>query len=437
MTNAGAALIVIAGLAAAQAEGQDLSLARKAEIFEYDLTNRFMLEGQVMSMLRPPTPETAQPGYSMSDNAYLTGVYAAVLSMKYALTEDPSVRAQANRTIEALDLLCTVSGRRGLLARAAVPVTTHIDYGNDESMWRSSPDQRYQWRDDASADQVTAVLFGLSMAYDLVANAHQKRQMAQNVTDLVNRIYTNDTMLTRYDGTPTTWGRYFPDYVKKRMPLNALLLLQHAKIAHYMTNDRRLQRKYLVYALQEHYDKTSIKAHHIGPPGSKEVHYSDSALIYLAYYPLLTCEKDPLLRQTYLVGLRRTWQGAEGFPGVKPEANPFYTFVTHKFLDDASMDAQAINNLRWFPFDLKWNRRTISKYEEQFGFVFSPQPQSPEPEPGEPIPFDRRPKTWSICVQNPYISGSRTEDAPVEYNGSDYLLAYWMGRYLGYIDADM
>jgi len=37
-------------------------------------------------------------------------------------------------------------------------------------------------------------------------------------------------------------------------------------------------------------------------------------------------------------------------------------------------------------------------------------------------------------VQNPYVAGDSSEDQSVVYNGHDYLMGYWMGRWTGYID---
>jgi len=161
-------------------------------------------------------------------------------------------------------------------------------------------------------------------------------------------------------------------------------------------------------------------------------------LLFLAYYPLLRLEQDPQLRALYLESLKRAWEGADGQPGVKPEANPFYAFTAHAFLDDASGDAAAILTLAWFPFDMKWNRDTIAQYEQRFGFTSVSASGSLPPAKGEPIPIDRRVKTWSAWVQDPYHhGGDRSTDTATEYNGHDYLLGYWLGRYHDYVDEAM
>jgi len=143
------------------------------------------------------------------------------------------------------------------------------------------------------------------------------------------------------------------------------------------------------------------------------------------------------LAKNYRNGLRDFWEGGKRFPGVKPEANPIHTFLTAKYLGEEALVQDAIDNLRWFPLDMKWNRNTIQRYEKEFGFTYNPAPRSPKPAEGTPLPTDRRPKSWSAWVMDPYRSGGpRTVDVPIEYNGHDYLFGYWLGRYYGFIGAN-
>ena len=80
---------------------------------------------------------------------------------------------------------------------------------------------------------------------------------------------------------------------------------------------------------------------------------------------------------------------------------------------------------------------TIAKYERESGLRFDPMPRSPVPGPGEIVPVDRRPKQWSVWVHSPCNQASPTEDFDLEFNGLDYLMAYWLRRYHGYAQAYM
>ena len=87
------------------------------------------------------------------------------------------------------------------------------------------------------------------------------------------------------------------------------------------------------------------------------------------------------------------------------------------------------------PLDMKWNRDTIDAYGARFGFTFEPGPPALEALPGDgPLPIERRARTWSFLVQNPYRPGAdRAPPAPFETNALDYLVSYWFGRAHGLI----
>jgi hypothetical protein len=407
------------------------SLAKKAMVFEQDMNRRFLLDGQALCKLAAPTPQRPDVTYNMPDNAYMTGIYLGTLAMKYAVTKDPADRAAAAASIRGLHLLCTVSGKKGVLARAAWPPDKPFA---DDGTWRDSPDGKHKWRGDVSSDQMTGVMFGFALAYDLAADDEGKRIIAQDVSDLVQTLLDNGLMIIDVDGKPTRFGKYMPQYVKLFEPMNALLLLQHLKVAHHVTGNDRFAPEYRRLAVDEGYAEVAVRARRtLG-----KVNFSDDVLLYLAYYPLLTYETDPTLKGLYVKSLRRTWEGGGRVPGAKAQGNPFYAFIAHAFLGDDSGVAAGIDTLKWFPLDLKWNRATITAYEKEFGFTFQPGPVSPAPKPGEAVPVDRRQKTWSAWVQDPYAeAGDRTADAPMEFNGHDYLAAYWLGRHLGLIQPAM
>jgi len=428
-----AVLIGLAGFGLEARGAEPVSLAKKAAIFEHDMNKRFVFDGEVMCKLRLPQPDEPKVTYNMPDNAYMTGIYLGAMSMEYAVTHDSEAQHAAGEAIKALNLLCTVSGKTGLLARAAVPMDRPW---HDDGEWHKTADGQYRWRGDVSNDQMTGVIYGFAMAYDLVADPAQKKMIAKDVGDLVGYVLDNDLRIIGFDGKPTQWGRYDAPYVKRVEHQNALLWLQHLKVAAHVTGEKRFADAYQKYAVDEGYAETAVKARRGGNPFKPGmVNHSDDVLLYLAYVPLLRLEKDGALKDKYLASLRRTWEGDGHFPGVKPEGNPHYAFLVHKYLGDSTEDAAGIQTLRWFPFDMKWNHDTLASYEEELGFKAPTTPQSPAPGPHSVIPIDRRPKTWSAWVQDPYVAGTRTADIPLAFNGNDYLMSYWTGRYWGYIGA--
>jgi hypothetical protein len=80
------------------------------------------------------------------------------------------------------------------------------------------------------------------------------------------------------------------------------------------------------------------------------------------------------------------------------------------------------------------NKDTIKNYEKKFNVCLRTKIKSNPPKEGESVPIDRRAKSWYAWVSNPYEEGERDKDIVLEYSGLDYLIAYWLGRYHGFID---
>ncbi|NLN92453.1 MAG: hypothetical protein GX130_03960 [Candidatus Hydrogenedens sp.] len=425
--------ILLGLLVIGQAHG--LSLHEKAAVFQYDMETRFLLNGQALCKLRHPEKEGDPITYNMPDNCYMTGIYLGTLSMKYAVTGKEQDRAAALQSLEALHLLSSVSGVPGLWARAALPAEQPV---GDDGIWRPSADGLYQWRGDVSTDQVCGAIFGFALAYDLIADEEQKARIAATTSALVEHVLNNRMRIRDVDGKPTQWGRYDPKYASRIEPLNALLWLQALKVAAHTNASGEMEKLYRFWAMDQGYAKSALKARRsLNPLLKGIVNHSDDVLLFLGYFPLLVFEEDPEIRPLYLQSVDRSWKGDGKFPGVSPEANPVYTFIAARFAGESTGLQDAVNTLRWFPFDMKWNQDTRQRYEEYFQYSLTMPIQSPEPVEGQIYPIDRRMRTWSAWVQDPYHeAGTRDSDSRMEYNGHDYLLAYWMGRYYEFISAE-
>ena len=412
-----------------------MPLHEKATLFQHDMEKRFLLEGQALCKLKRPTERRSFVAYNMPDNAYMTGIYTATLAMKYAVTRKENDLKAARHSLNALHLLCAVSGTPGVPARAAWPKGKSLD---DDGIWRDSSCGRYVWRGDVSTDQVAGIMFGFAFAYYRIADKTTRENIARDATAIVDRVLNHDLRIVDVDGKPTRWGRYDPRYVSKTEKMNALLWLQALKVAAQVSDTSRYADLYAHWAVDKGYAELAAAARRKAAPLFRGmVNHSDDVLLFLGFVPLLRYETDPEIRSLIMSGLRHFWEGEKQFPGVKQEGNPLYAFAAATFLEDPSGVEDGINALRWFPLDIKWNKDTISNYETEFGFHWESTVQSPVPGPNAALPIDRREKTWSTWVQDPYYSaGNRTQDTAMEYNGHDYLLAYWLGRFHNFLNAE-
>ncbi len=402
-----------------------------ANLLETDLVERFLLEGQVPPKRKAPTADVPFVSYNMPDNAYMTGMYLANQTYRFRAGQDPEAKRLASEACSALHTFVAVTGKPGLFARAFIPVDMRY---SDDGIWRKSPDGKYLWRGDVSSDQATGYMYGCSVYGQFLASPEEKARMAADCVAICDHIEQHGMHIEDVDGKPTQWGHYEPEYVKQEEPMNALLWLQHLKVAAQLSGDPKPEERYRRFALEEGYAEAAVNARSVGEPSpGKRVNHSDDVLIFLAYEPLLRLEKDEALRALYLKSLERTWNA------VRPEKNLFFTCIyaaaTNK--KDLPEIQKAVENWSLFTFDLHWNRDTRDVYGKRFQLDLEPKVRSEKPKSGQVIPLDYRARDWSIQVQNPYTDIAREiprPDSGMEYTGLHWTIGYWMARAEGLMD---
>jgi hypothetical protein len=415
-------------------EKRPYDFEKKAEYFEQRIAARHNRYGYVTSCYLETPGDVNSFVHEASDNDGLwTALYIAAESFCCAVTKDPQARERAQRSLIALMALEEKTTINGFPARAIVrkdEERVHQSHGE----WHESSDGEWLWKGDTSSDEIDGHLFAYGVYYDLVADAHEREQIADVVGRIMGYIVDNDFLLIDVDGEPTRWGVWSPRYLngpwKDQQGLNSLEILAHLKTAYHITGDSRFQDAYR-YLVQEHHYALNTIDQKIMPPGI--VNHSDDELAFLAYYMLLSYEDDPDLRSLYLLSLERNWQYE------RPEHCPLWNFIygaltresfpLRKGGQGVVCDVEeAVLTLEQIPMDLiTWTMRNSHRAD-------IPRDVSPgrfqEPQSVVAIPADERPvMKWN---GNPYRldggNGGRSED-----DGTFYLIAYWLGRYHGFV----
>ena len=406
------------------------SLAEKAASYQSRLEAHHQTPEGLLRYRRV-IADTEDPSYGdLGDGCFHTGIYLASQALRFAATGDPAAKNQVVRSLGALEILMEVTGKRGLLARHFTPHGT-LAVGWPQS--RTLP--RYDWKPDVSKDQYAGFVHGLGVTFALVEDPALRARIAALAAAAADHLMENDLRIVDADGRPTTYGNlsgrlgFFP------IGIHALITLSLSKLA-------------AVSAGAEPY--TGFYARLIGSGYASVAYWAYVAPLginngvnenmgYLSLYPLLLLEKDPRILERLRESGRRTWRH------VKDERNAFFAFVHAGAVERGpGGDARGVSEaaragrdaLREFPeskIELPVDL-TRPGFDYPRAFLNS---RKCLPRTTSALPLHLRPRSSSMWASDPYrLVGSLTRRGERENAGMDYLLAYWMGRYHGFIAAE-
>jgi len=417
---------------------QDLGLREKALRYERNLEERhYTSDGLVAYKINLPLKERGDiERLNLADTAAWTGCYLAAEAFRYAVTGEPAVLQKIRKTLAGLSKLQAVTGVRGLLARTIIKADQPDPYLLRSGEWHpaSPPFRGYFWRGDVSNDQYDGVLFGYAVCYDLVPQASIRQQIREAVADLVNHIVDHGMTIVDVDGQVTTHGDMSPCSWED---LDALLALSFLRIAIHVTAEPHFEEKYRELIQRHGYHHRAASARKKWWECFLGINHSDNNLAFLAYYNLIRLEEDPRLLSHYLRGLERAWTV------VKEEGNSLFNFIylaltrppDPLIYQDPAWQS-AIDTLYLFPSN-KLVVEVINSHRSDIKKAWLADRHG-HPQAQHPLPINLRPVDSFEWKANPYrLDGHRGARGKAEYAGVDYLLAYWLGRYHGFISEGM
>jgi hypothetical protein len=320
-----------------------------------------------------------------------------------------------------------VTGKRGLLARYFAPAGENGKAGGPEepgTTWRRSathPD--LDWRGDVSKDQYSGFIAGLGVALAVVDDPEVRARIAELSSAAADHLIANDLQIIDADGDRTTHGNLSGRIALVPIGVNALIALAIAKVAAESTGEQRY-REFYSSLVESGYPGFTYWAHFTVLGVGNRVNDNMS---HLALYPLFLLEKDPKILEELEAGDQRTWAA------VRDDRNAFFSFVhasRHPLLDGR---AEGRTSLFEFPEDkVEW---PIDLTREGYGFPRAfLNTRKCEPRTTSGVPLYLRARSSSFWASDPFrLTGNLARSGDRDNAGGDYLLAYWMGRYHGFI----
>ena len=409
-----------------------MTLQEKAAFFDKKVRQRHNRYGfaSELRLIKPGDITSAEMIDTDNDGSW-SNYYMASQAFRFGVTGETEARTNAWRTFQAMERLEQMAGLKGFPARTFERKGFKF---SDPDRWRDAKDPHWEWKGHTSSDEIAAHTFGCAVMYEVAAkNPTERDRVSRFYLKIVDHILEHNWYLIDTDGKPTLWGRWHPDYVNGFPPtigdrrLNSAEMIASLQLAYRMSNLDRYKKK--AYELMDRYGyltniliSATNTAHtegflHQGVNMGDEWNHSDDLLSFITYWVLHRTAFSEDLRKQYVETIREHWE-IERY-----ERNPLWNFV-YATSNPRDYDVEgAIWTLRKFPLDLiSWDIRNSHRKD-----VTHLKSNFRKHEVQELLPASERAITrWNT---QPFLldggDGGRTEFA-----GDEFLLPYWMGRYL-------
>lgn len=365
---------------------------------------------------------------SDNDGGY-TGNYLAALAYRYAVTKDAAARREATNTFHALRWLEAMTGIPGFPARSvwAKGERGHKaghGSGGYAAEWHDTSDGKFEWKGDTSSDELCSQFYSISLFLELVAEGSEIEQGKTLLGRIATHLIENKWRLIDKDGQPTRWGRWDAEYFltdegRYDRDLQAVELLSFIKTAEALTGDSRFTQAY-AELIKLGYPGYTLRARNTFPP-ENILHFLDE-LAFWSFWNLLRYEKDSELYAQYRRGYERSYEA------VRVEQNPWFNFLYGALTGNDCEVGPSVEHLRSWPLDLRvWSYQNSHRADLQTPVGYTAPKGGTRtfpPRETEPLRWDR----WLMQAD-----GGANGREVVEPGA--WLLAYWMGRYHGFIEA--
>ena len=433
---------------------EEMTLEAKAMRYEKQVRQRQIRYGINSNVTRLQSHDlsTAENRVADSDNLW-TGMYLGSQLFRYLATDSEEAKQNCYEAFEAMERMHEINDIPGLFGRSFERRGYHefrkeyrsyvenywYEGYNGNISWRHVEDPEWDWRASASSDQTVGQIFSLILVAEYIDDEEWKNRAIQLLDSLMTYIVENDFCLVDYNGLPSLWGRWHPEYVnrfgtmigdRKICSSNIIAFLQ----ASYKFTGKEVFKEKAFYLMNEHsyLENLARPTSEIGPAPedadewskmlSNGWNHSDDEMYFLAYWSLYPYAFNDTLKETYNEAIKDHWNLE------RPEKNPLWNFC-YAITGASNFDLdESIWHLKEFPLDMiQYEMR--NSHRKDIEFI----------EPGfwgqttaEVLPPDERPELKHNRSWFKLDAGDRKSELSA---GDTFLLPYWMGRFLGVISA--
>lgn len=412
------------------------TLAQKAAYFERKIRERHIRYGFIANVQLNPPGDIASAEMADTDNDGLwTSFYLSSQAFRYAVTHEPVAKRYAWEAFEAFERILSVNQLTGFPARTF----ERKGYKNsDPERWRDSPDPEWEWKGHTSSDEYVAYIWIAAVLHEMVAETPEEKQRVTAFIDkIMTHILDHKYTLVDIDNKPTLWARWGPEYINwypttiGDRRLGSTTIMAGLQLAYALTGKERYKKE--AYKLINKYgylkniliDYRTIKPTpgylHMGiDMGNGGWNHSDDEMAFLTYWVLYRYAFTDELKQQYKGAISNHWELE------RPEKNAVWNLITMATAGDFDGDATTWW-LQTFPMDLvNWKIKNSDRKD-----ITLLPPNFRGQQTAVLLPLDELPVHRHNA--NAFtLDGGHGGDA--ELAGDEFLLPYWMARYLKVLD---
>lgn len=435
-------ILVLTKKGLSQINFKKITLEEKAEYFQKIQRSRHIRYGQTGDLYLKVPGDVSSGVFKDTDNDGLwTSMYLAGELFRYAVTKSEDAKENAYEAFVAIERLTTISGIKGFPARAFEREGVELDEGSNgfskEEMevwlkengatWQFDKTGRWKWKVSTSSDESCGHFFVNALFAELAPDKEWRDRAVRLIKLQMDHIIENDWHLVTWNGKPTRWGNWNPDYVNGfpinvgDRRLNSTLILAFLQTAYHFTGDELYKKKAYElidkYGYDENANRPATVIQHVpGEPLSDGWNHSDDEMYFLTIPAFVNYSLTPEQRKKHFDSARSHWEVE------RSEKNPLWNFM---YALTGGKDYDLEDSVWWlqeFPLDLiSWSidnshRKDLEKLEPNFrGQTYK-----------EVLPPDEVP----VLFHNGAYRNNRDGKGMRETAPHVWLLPYWAGRYV-------
>jgi len=408
---------------------EKMTLLQKSDHFDKLTRERHMRHGLSCSLAMSKSGDLSTGTLVDSDNDGLwTSMYLAGELFRYAVTKSEDSLQNCYESFEAMERLSYINHLEGFPSRSFERAGYQL---SDKSRWQPAEDPNWTWKATTSSDEIVGHFFVYSIFAEVIPDRQWRNRAITLIDDIMNHIIRNDLYLIDYDGKPTLWGKWNPDYVNQfpkqvgDRRLNSAEIIGFLQTAYHFTGkDIYKNKAYELIEKHGYLDNIMIPASQIGHVPdidlSTDWNHSDDELAFLSYWNLYRYAFTEELREKYRRTIASHWKIE------RPEKNPLWNLIYAATGAEEFDLEETIWSLKEFPLDMiDWSVRNSHRKDLEFL-----EPNFRNQATRQVLPPDERPmsKYNGNAFHLDGGNGGRSE-----YSGDIFLLPYWLGRYLNII----